>query len=106
MKILGGGDLFIFFYSNRTCVVIGDKTNVLSDLDEWSESNPTKILISNPSTYLTGASFAVFEALQKSEVNLTINKYSKNYSVLNKLDSANIFFCAMTPKSQKSHKNY
>jgi hypothetical protein len=44
-------------------VDIRDYSNYLSDLAEWSESVLGEVLITRPSTYLYGASYAIFEAV-------------------------------------------
>ena len=61
-------DCWIYIFSDfRTCTVIGDYGDSISDLKEWSESHEGKILVTNPSTYLTGASFAVYEGIGNEE---------------------------------------
>ena len=48
---------------NNTCTVIGDISESLGDLENWSQNYNKSILLSTPSTYLTGASFAVYESI-------------------------------------------
>merc|ERR1719330_2212808 len=53
--------------SNKTCTVIGDYEDSISDLKDWSESHEGKIMVTKPSIYLTGASYAVYEGIGNAE---------------------------------------
>ena len=55
------------FHDFRTCTVIGDYEDSISDLKDWSESHEGKILVTKPSIYLTGASYAVYEGIGNAE---------------------------------------
>ena len=57
----------MIFYNFRTCTVIGDYEDSISDLKDWSESHEGKILVTKPSIYLTGASYAVYEGIGNAE---------------------------------------
>ena len=60
------------FHDFRTCTVIGDYEDSISDLKDWSESHEGKILVTKPSIYLTGASYAVYEGIGNAEKVITI----------------------------------
>ena len=60
------------FHDFRTCTVIGDYEDSISDLKDWSESHEGKILVTKPSIYLTGASYAVYEGIGNAEKVSTI----------------------------------
>ena len=47
----------------RICTIIGDYEESIPELKEWSESHEGKILITKASTYLSGASYAVYEGI-------------------------------------------
>ena len=51
------------------CVTLGDFPNALVELEDYVTSNVAeeKILITKPSVYLTGASYAVYEAVNAEE---------------------------------------
>mgnify|MGYP001161585345 FL=1 len=57
-------NILIFF---STCTVIGDISESLEDLENWSKTFNKSILLTTPSTYLTGASFAVYESISNSQ---------------------------------------
>ena len=50
-----------------TCTVIGDISESLEDLENWSKTYNKSILLTTASTYLTGASFAVYESISNSQ---------------------------------------
>ena len=66
------------FHDFRTCTVIGDYEDSISDLKDWSESHEGKILVTKPSIYLTGASYAVYEGIGNAEKVLKHNFFITN----------------------------
>ena len=51
-----------------TCTVIGDISESLTDLEDWSKTYNKSILVSKPSIYLGGASYAVYESIPSTLV--------------------------------------
>ena len=64
----------------RTCTVVEDISDFYSKLENWAKSKNETILITNPSTYLTGASFAVYESITENRVCVNISRipYTEN----------------------------
>ena len=52
--------------------MVGDISDFYSKLENWTKSKNETILITNPSTYLTGASFAVYESIPENQVCVNI----------------------------------
>ena len=58
---------------SRLCVTIREFSDCLEDLKEWSEglaSAGQGVLVTKESTYLRGASYAVFKAVESEHVKL------------------------------------
>ena len=57
---------------NSTCVQLSEVSEAVGDLSSWvgSLSPPQKILLTKASMYLSGASYAVYEAVPKEFVEL------------------------------------
>lgn len=43
--------------------MIGDMKDSFEDIQAWADSNTASVLLTKPSTYLTGASFAIYESI-------------------------------------------
>ena len=54
----------------KTCVELNDITDALTDLASWvgSQSGTPKLLVTKPSMYLSGASYAVYESIPEESV--------------------------------------
>ena len=53
---------------NKSCVQLGDITTAIGDLSSLASKldESSRVMISLPSTYLTGASYAVYEAIPEA----------------------------------------
>jgi hypothetical protein len=58
------GTLIVF----RTCAILGDIEDGIPDIKQWSLSSNMTVLLTQVSTYLTGANFAVYEAISSSDL--------------------------------------
>lgn len=54
----------------NTCITAISYESAVADLQSWASSLPqdSKVLITLPSTYLTGASYAIYEAISEEKV--------------------------------------
>ena len=57
---------------SKLCVTIREFSDYLEDLREWSEglASGQRVLVTKESTYLRGASYAVFKAIESEHVKL------------------------------------
>ena len=87
--------------------MIGGYEEAIPELKEWSESHEGKILITKASTYLSGASYAVYEGIgneDKVRRELVLPIYLHNYFNIHCFPRpSNI--CPSSDHSLKSHEN-
>ena len=70
-----------------TCTVIGDISESLSDLDQWSKAYNKSILVSKPSIYLGGASYAVYENIPSNLVHFDDSPVMLAKNVKNEIEA-------------------
>ena len=70
-----------------TCTVVEDISDFYSKFENWAKSKNETILVTNPSTYLTGANFAVYESIPENQVKFVDSPVMISKNVKNDVES-------------------